>query len=65
MPAANQGADDPAQDWTVARALLLLEQALEIIDAWGNSPAIGARLQHVIDDVQALEPPTAASVTSH
>ena len=41
MPAANQDADDPAQDWTVARALVLLEQALEIIDAWGDRPAIG------------------------
>ena len=65
MPAANQDADDPAQDWTVARALLLLEQALEIIDAWGDRPAIGARLQHVIDDVQALAPPSSPSVTSH
>lgn len=36
------------------RALALLEQALVIIDRWDASPAVGARLQQVIEDVQEL-----------
>lgn len=52
MPAANQGADDSPDDVTVDRALTLLEQALEIVDRWGDCPAIGARLQQVIDDLE-------------
>ena len=52
MPAASQGADDSAEDWTVDRALMLLEQALAIVDRWGDCPAIGARLQQVVDEVQ-------------
>ena len=52
MSAVSQDADGPSEDWTAQRAILLLEQALEIIDRWGDSPAIGARLQQIIDDVQ-------------
>lgn len=53
MPAAMQGAEDlPEEDWTAERALELLEQALEIIDHWGDCPAIGARLQQVVDEVE-------------
>ena len=52
MPAASQGADGSPEDWTVDRALLLLEQALQIIDQWGDCPAIGARLQQVVDEVE-------------
>jgi hypothetical protein len=52
MPAASQGADDSSEDFTVDRALALLEQALEIVDRWGDCPAIGARLQQVVDEVE-------------
>jgi hypothetical protein len=51
MPAASQGADDSSEDFTVDRVLELLEQALEIVDRWGDCPAIGARLQQVVDEV--------------
>ncbi|GAA4747527.1 hypothetical protein GCM10023264_11580 [Sphingomonas daechungensis] len=54
MPAVSQEADDPSEDWTMQRALALLEQALVIIDRWDASPAVGARLQQVIEDVQEL-----------
>jgi hypothetical protein len=52
MPAASQGADGSPEDWTVDRALMHLEQALEIIDRWGDCPAIGARLQQVVEEVE-------------
>ena len=52
MAAASQGADTMAEDWSVERALALLEQALQIVDRWGDSPAIGARLQQVVDEVE-------------
>ena len=52
MPAASQGADDSSEDLTVDRALALLEQALQIVDRWGDCPAIGARLQQVVDEVE-------------
>lgn len=52
MSALSQNADGPSEDWTGERAILLLEQALRIIDHWGGSPAIGARLQHVIDELR-------------
>ena len=52
MPAASHGTDDSPEDWTVDRALVLLEQALEIVDRWGDCPAIGARLQQVLDDIE-------------
>ena len=54
MSALSQDADGPSEDWTAERAILLLEQALEIIDRWDASPAIGARLQQVIDDVREV-----------
>jgi len=52
MPASRQGADDSPEDWTVDRALVLLEKALQIVDRWGDCPAIGARLQQVVDEVE-------------
>lgn len=61
MAAVSQDADGPLEDWTIERALLLLEQALEIIDHWADRPAIGARLQEVIDEVQELDLPRSAS----
>ena len=57
MPAVNQGAEDAPENWTVDRALMLLEQALEIIDHWADTPAIGARLQEVIESLQDLDIP--------
>ena len=56
MSAVTQDADGPSEDWTAERAILLLEQALEIIDRWGDSPAMGARLQHVIDEIRESAP---------
>jgi hypothetical protein len=60
MPAVSQGADGPSDQWTVERALLLLEQTLEIIDHWADHPAIGARLQEVIEAIQHLDAPSRA-----
>jgi hypothetical protein len=48
---ASLNAGGPQENRTVERALLLLEDALQIIDEWGDCPDIGARLQHVIDCV--------------
>ena len=52
MPAASPGADGSPEDRTVERALALLEQALQIVDHWGDCPAIGARLQQVVDELE-------------
>jgi len=52
MPAAIQGADGPEEVYTVARALLLLKEALEIVDQLGERPEVGARLQGVIDSLE-------------
>jgi hypothetical protein len=60
MPAVNQGAEDASEDWSVERALLLLERALQIIDHWADTPAIGARLQEVIESIQDLDTPDRA-----
>ena len=49
---ASPNASDPQENRTVERALLLLEEALHIVDEWGDCPDIGARLQHVIDCVE-------------
>lgn len=49
---ASPNAADPNQDRTVDHVLLLLKDALKIIDDWDNCPEIGARLQHVIDCVE-------------
>ena len=54
---ATQNAGDPQPDRTVERAILLLQDALRIIDHWGNCPEIGARLQHVIDCVDERRHP--------
>jgi hypothetical protein len=48
---ASPNAGGPQENRTVERALLLLEDALQIIDEWDDCPDIGARLQHVIDCV--------------
>ena len=57
MPAGTQDADDRSEDWTIERALTLLEEALDIIDRREAPPEIGARLQEVIEQVQALHAP--------
>jgi hypothetical protein len=49
---ASQNADGPRQDRTAERAILLLGDALQIVDEWGDCPEIGARLQHVIDSIR-------------
>lgn len=54
---ASQNAGDPQPDRTIERAILLLQDALRIIDHWGNCPEIGARLQHVIDCVDERRHP--------
>jgi len=41
------------RDLNVADALAHLEQALEILDTKKVSPAVGARLQEVIDQLKA------------
>lgn len=61
MAAVSQNADGSLEDRTIERAILLLEQALEIIDQWADRPAIGARLQEVIEEVQELDLPKSAS----
>jgi len=48
---ASPDAAGPNQDRTVEHVLLLLGDALSIIDDWDDCPDIGARLQHVIDCV--------------
>ena len=48
---ASPNARDPRQDGTAEQVQLLLENALQIIDKWGDCPDIGARLQHVIECV--------------
>ena len=48
---ASPNAGGPQEIPTVERARLLLEDALQIIDEWGDCTDIGARLQHVIDCV--------------
>lgn len=52
MPAASQGVDEQQDDWSEERALRLLEQALEIVDHWNDNPALGARLQQVVDEIE-------------
>ena len=57
MSARIQDAVGPLEDWTAERAIRLLEQALQIIDHLGDSPATGARLQQVIDEVREATAP--------
>jgi len=53
---ANPDAAGPRQDRTADHVLLLLREALQIIDDWDDCPDIGARLQHVIDCVEERSP---------
>jgi hypothetical protein len=53
---ASPDAAGPNEDRTVERVLLLLSDALKIIDDWDDCPDIGARLQHVIDCVEERHP---------
>lgn len=49
---ASPDAAGPHQGRTTEHVLLLLGDALRIIDDWDDCPDIGARLQHVIDCVE-------------
>lgn len=48
---ASPDSNGPHEDRTIERVLLLLGDALQIVDDWEDCPEIGARLQHVIDCV--------------
>ena len=48
---ASPESNGPHEDRTIERVLLLLGDALQIVDDWEDCPEIGARLQHVIDCV--------------
>jgi hypothetical protein len=49
----NRGFANARPDGLVDRALALLTEALELIDGAGMPGHIGARLQHMIDDIGA------------
>jgi hypothetical protein len=49
---ASPNASGPQEDRTAERVILLLEDALQIVDHWGDCPDVGARLQHVIECVE-------------
>jgi hypothetical protein len=49
----NQGCAGTRPDGLADRARALLNEALELIDCAGLPGHIGARLQHVIDDLDA------------
>lgn len=51
MSTAAKMAADPSREMRLERALILLNEALHIIDDVGNRPEVGARLQHVIDSL--------------
>jgi hypothetical protein len=53
MPAADRGADQPERAESISRAIGLLVEALEILDDQSYRPDLGARLQGIIDDLQA------------
>ena len=50
LNAHSEGRDDDPKD-----ALVLLEQALEILDSQKVSPEVGARLQDVINQLRAID----------
>lgn len=44
--------DEPISGPSLARALSLLREALVILDALNDYPEAGARIQHVIDQLE-------------
>ncbi len=52
MPAASEEADRSSGEPTADRALALLAEALQIIDALGSCPDIGARLHEIIEALE-------------
>lgn len=52
MTAAAQEPDGSTGGVSVERALALLEEALQILDALGDCPEVGARLQHIIEALE-------------
>ena len=57
MPATDHGADQPERAEPMNRAIALLVEALEIVDSECDRPELGARLQGIIDDLQAHPAP--------
>ncbi|MCH8614868.1 hypothetical protein LZ016_01940 [Sphingomonas sp. SM33] len=51
MAAANQDADQTSNQAPLDRALSMLVEALQILDAQEVPPELGARLQGVIEDL--------------
>jgi hypothetical protein len=51
MAAANQDADQTSNEAPLDRAMSMLVEALQILDAQGVPPELGARLQGVIEDL--------------
>ena len=49
MLSSNAQPGDSSARQSLLRAQALLEEALELIDAHGDAPEIGARLQDVLD----------------
>jgi len=51
MAAANQDADQTSNQAPLDRALSMLVEALQVLDAQEVPPELGARLQGVIEDL--------------
>lgn len=52
MPASMQEVDRLPRSVEMERAIVLLSEALVIIDDFADRPDIGARLQHVLDSIR-------------
>jgi hypothetical protein len=52
MPAASKEADGSSRHQRIARAILLLDEALQIIDDLEDLPELGARLHGLIDELK-------------
>ena len=52
MSSQNAQRDESLARESLLRAQALLQEALQLIDQYGNAPEIGARLQDVIDCIK-------------
>ena len=57
MAAANQDADQTSNQAPLDRALSMLVEALQVLDAQEVPPELGARLQGVIEDLNDFAAP--------